>query len=524
MNRLATRVSLCRMLLALLATCGTSVAEVWMPAIFGDNMVLQQGRNIPIWGKGAPGERVKISVGGKTAEAIADVHGRWKTTVGPLASGSASLEMRVKGNNELVFRNVLVGDVWVCAGQSNMAWPLSMTGNGEERAKQADFPQIRFFRVKRQPSFELEEDPRGSWVICTPAEASGFSATAYYFGKEIHALRKTPVGLICSAVGGTPAELWTSTEKMSKIPALRHYSDDFFEIKARLPELTEKFEKEDLPRWREEEAKWKASPEPRGKRPRQPIPPQAPSVLFNGMIHPLIPYAITGVIWYQGEANSSRATEYAELFPAMIEDWRARWEQGDFPFLYVQLAGYHNPDWVDTREAQKKALALPATAMAVAIDVGEEKKIHPKDKETVGHRLAQAARNVAYGEDVEYSGPVFAGAAPSGHKLVVTFNHTGSGLMAAGPTGETATELQGFEVAGNDGRFVPAMAQINKNTVILSSDKVPQPVHVRYAWAAWPVPMANLYNNEGLPGVPFNSRPEPTVETPHENKKTDGKF
>ncbi len=502
-------------------------ADVRMPALFGDHMVLQRDRPLPVWGWAEPSERVRVSLGTVAAETVADQQGKWQLSLPAMEASHAPLEMVVSGRNRIVIKDVLVGDVWVCAGQSNMERTVLQSHNAKQALSEADLPAIRFFQVGRKIAFEPQADCAGQWVVCelgSPALRK-FSAVAYFFGKEIFAAQGMPVGLIGTYRGGSPAEAWTSLEKLGSVPALQHYVEAFEETKIHLPELVEVYNKETLPAWRLAVKAWEAKPAPRGPKPRWPLSPSTnprqPTVLFNGMVNPIIPFAIKGIIWYQGENNglsTEHASEYAVLFPAMIADWRERWGQGDFPFLYVQLASYQTKqpenDWPRLRESQRQALTVPETAMAVSIDIGEQFDSHPKNKVDVGKRLALAARHVAYGEDIVYSGPMVKSMHTEGTKAVLRFEHIGSGLTIGVPPPirmgqkpqQPSSSLQSFEIAGVEGEFFPAEAIIQGDTLVVSSPEVKAPVAVRYAWAAWPDPRPNLYNRDGLPASPFTVR------------------
>ncbi len=501
-------------------------AEVRLPAIFGDHMVLQRDMELPVWGWAEPGEEIQVSIGDDEASTAANENGQWRVTLPALKASSEPMEMTVTGKNRIVLRDVLVGDVWLCAGQSNMERTVLQAHNAKEALAGADFPQIRFFQVKRKISFDPQDDCEGRWVVCAPGspELKEFSAVAYFFGKEIHETQGLPVGLIGAYRGGSPAEAWTSLSGLQSASVFQHYADDFEHTHGHLSELLDTYQNETLPDWTRAMKEWNAKPEPKGPKPRWPLSPVAnprqPVVLFNGMIHPLIPFGIKGVIWYQGENNgqsTERAQEYAVLFPAMIADWRSRWGQGDFPFLYVQLTSYQTKksenDWPTLRDSQLRSLSVPNTAMAVTIDIGEQYDAHPKNKVDVGQRLALAARHLAYGEDIVYSGPIFQSMQIEDSKVFLTFDDVGGGLVIGAPPPirvgqkslEPADSLQGFEVAGADGKFVSAQASIEGDTVVVEAPSIPEPVAVRYAWAAWPDPLPNLYNAEGLPASPFNT-------------------
>lgn len=486
---------------ALACTGSNAIADVKLPAIFGDNMVLQSGKKVPIWGTAEPGEEIEVRVSvpvvpeGQTAaqasedlqaqRAKADEKGGWKVTLDPLPASDNPIGLVVTANNKITFENVLVGDVWVCSGQSNMEWPVRAANNPEEEIANAKYPLIRMFQVQKKVASDAPaDDVVGKWVVCSPETVAGFSAVGYFFGREIQNTTNEPVGLIGTYWGGTPAEAWTSREKLDS-------SDTFKPILERWAAIDQKAKSGDAAASRQGEM--------------GPNHPHHPAGLFNGMLAPIVPYAIRGAIWYQGESNASRAYQYRELFPAMITDWREQWGQGDFPFLFVQLANFMQRKdtptesaWAELREAQSKTLELPSTGQAVIIDIGEAGDIHPKNKQDVGKRLALAAMKVAYGkDDVVYSGPTLKGASFEEGKAVLTFEHLGGGLNAKGGT------LKGFSIAGEDRVFKWADARIEGDKVIASSNEVKKPVAVRYAWAD--NPEATLYNAEGLPASPFRT-------------------
>lgn len=479
----------------------TAIADVKLPAIFGDNMVLQAGKEVPVWGNADPGEEIEVRVSVPVAEAgqpaaqaskdlqtqrtKADEKGAWKITLDPIPASDDPIGMVITGNNKVTFENVLVGDVWVCSGQSNMEWPVRAANNPEEEIANAKFPLIRLFQVQKKVASDAPaSDVVGEWVVCSPETVAGFSAVGYFFGREIQNATNQPVGLIGTYWGGTPAEAWTSREKLES-------SESFKPILERWAAIDEKAKSGDAAKG--------------GQGEMGPNHPHHPAGLFNGMLAPIVPYAIRGAIWYQGESNAGRAYQYRELFPAMITDWREQWGQGDFPFLFVQLANFMQRKdqptesaWAELREAQSKTLELPSTGQAVIIDIGEAGDIHPRNKQDVGKRLALAAMKVAYGkDDVVYSGPTLKNATFEDGKAVLTFENVGSGLEAKGDT------LKGFAIAGEDRVFKWADARIEGDKIIVSSDEVKNPMAVRYAWAD--NPEATLYNAEGLPASPFRT-------------------
>ncbi|MHB9023138.1 MAG: sialate O-acetylesterase [Armatimonadota bacterium] len=631
-----------------------------LPAIFADHMVLQQGLPVKVWGWAEAGESVAVTLAGQTARATAGADERWQAELPPLEAGGP-FAMTVRGAAEtVVFSDVLVGEVWVCSGQSNMEWPLSMSQRAEEDIPAAEDKNLRLFTVTKAAVMEPADDVVGSWDVCTPASVAQFSAVGYYFGQRLRQELGVPVGLINTSWGGTPAESWTSAEALMAEPALRPmmertYRDleDFPRAEAAYRDAMEKWQQQYIPRdagnsgfangWADpatSDAAWdemglpqmwmsagldfngvvwfrrqveipaawagkpvtlrigacdkndstyfnnqfvgsltmddrpdawctprcytvpgefvkaggnliavrvfsnmhgagmtgpamqmsigpsdgSAEPVPLagpwryrveqnyGRVPAEPAPPMpagpnnagTPSSLYNGMIVPLIPYGIAGAIWYQGESNADRATEYRTLFSTMIRDWRARWGQGEFPFLFVQLANFMGvntvpveSNWAELREAQLMTLALPNTGMATIIDIGEMADVHPKNKHDVGNRLALWALADTYGKDVVASGPLCAGLKVEGNAICIHFDYIGGGLVAKdGP-------LQGFTIAGADRKFCWADAVIDGDTVVVRSEQVPAPTAVRYAWGDNPV--CNLYNAEGLPASPFRT-------------------
>jgi len=537
------------LLFFVLVSARPCLADVRLPAIFGDHMVLQQEAKLPVWGTADAGEKVTVTVGTESASATADSEGKWRVELQALPSGSAQVTMTVTGKNKLIFSDVLVGDVWVCSGQSNMEYPLSGAHNASGELPKASDPGLRLFHVQRKTSLQPETDVGGSWQVCTPETAKNFTAVGYFFGRELRTSLKRPIGLIEASWSGTEAQAWTSLSGLQKEPALHGYVDKYNLNLAHYPKALADAPAQTaayraaldawhrdvnpsyqaaLKDWNEAVAKAKAAGQPQPPRPQPstPIPqapadptggPHGPSNLFNGMIAPLIPYAIKGAIWYQGESNASQAMEYRTLFPLMITDWRQRWGLGDFPFLFVQLASFDesvhpSQDWALLRESQVKTLALPNTGMASAVDIGDPTFIHPQDKMDVGLRLALAAKHIAYGRDLVYSGPIYDSMKVEATAIRVSFTQTGGGLVIGQapwiPSSMTknpvsTTELESFTIAGADQNWVQAQAKIDGNTVVVSSSQVAQPVAVRYGWAD--APRCNLYNKEGLPASPFRT-------------------
>lgn len=474
------------------------MADVTLPSLLADHMVVQRGLPVHVWGMAAAHENVSVTFRNETKSANADDLGRWSLYLSPGDAGGP-FQMTVKGTNSITLNDVLVGDVWVASGQSNMEFPMKEISNADAEIATAQYPKIRIFRVEHRPSdYPRSDVDAKTWALCTPESVADSSAIAYYFARDLYQRMNIPVGLIESFWGGTPAESWTSLDSLAADASL-------MPVFAERSKITDKREYGLLLRQQEDrqfeaaEAQAKAEGKPAPDRPWHPdFAAWAPAALFNGMIAPLTRSAIRGVIWYQGESNSTeRAPLYAHLFQTMITDWRRAWDEGDFPFLFVQIANWNTGEesrWPEVRDAQRKALALRNTGMAVTIDIGDPMNIHPKDKLDVGLRLARAARAISYGEKLEWSGPLYRQLTREDHALRVWFDHA-SGLAAK----EGA--LVGFEVAGADGKYVAADAKIEGASVVVSSSAVPDPVSVRYAWAANPT--CNLVNREGLPASPF---------------------
>lgn len=486
--------------LFLLSTYSAS-ADVTLPALITDNMVLQQQTTVALWGWAAPGEAVTVTTSWQKApvKATADAQGSWLVRV-PTTKAGGPYTLTFQGKNRLKVSNVLLGEVWLCSGQSNMNFPIAkgsskwMTGvlNEAEVVPKAKYPAIRMFTVAQKVADAPKRDVQGSWVVCSPQTVGAFSAVAYFFGQEIHETLSVPVGLIHSSWGGTPAESWTRQEVLAKNPELRpiltRYDLGLTQRPAYEAALTA---------WKAEKEANPASKAPKPAEPQKATSNKSPYKLYNGMIRGLEPYTLRGVIWYQGESNAERAWQYRTLFPALIANWRQDWQQPELPFYFVQIAPHkgQNPE---IREAQLRTMQqVPHTGMVVTTDVGDSLDIHPRNKQTVGHRLALWALSHDYGaKKLAYSGPIYQRMSVAQGKIKLQFDHA-AGLQAKGGP------LREFTIAGPDSVFRPAQAVVEGNAVVVWNDAVPQPVAVRFGWRKSPMP--NLFNAAGLPASPFRT-------------------
>jgi sialate O-acetylesterase len=493
----------------LLAVAAASArAEVRLSPLFNDHMVLQQGTPVPVWGTADAGEQVTVTVGDARATATAGPDGKWTAKVGPLAAGGP-VEVAISGKNTIRIQDVLVGEVWVCSGQSNMEWTVNASASAEQERAAANYPAVRMFTVKKAVTGKPAVTMEGSWAVCSPQTVGNFSAVGYFYGRELHKSLNVPVGLIHTSWGGTPAESWaerSALEADSDLrPILERWDQQFAKYMQELPQQANAA----LEKWKPEAEKADAAgrtlpplnlPDPRSN-------PWRPAGLYNAMITPLLPYGIKGAIWYQGESNAGRAYQYRKLLPAMIGTWRRAWGQGDFPFYIVSLANFTpvkpepgDSDWAELREAQTMtAMNVPNCGQSITIDIGDDKDIHPKNKQEVGRRLALVAMAKTYQKDVAFSGPEYDSMKVEDDSVRLTFKH-GKGLQAKGAD---APAVKGFAIAGDDRKWYWADARIDGDTVVVRSDKVSRPAAVRYAWANNPV--CNLYNQAGLPAVPFRT-------------------
>lgn len=470
-------------------SCGSLRGEVILPSIFCDHMVLQHGATLPVWGKASPGEVLTVSILGHSAKTIAASDGNWRVTLPPLVASSIPQHLIVQGNNRIEIQDVLIGDVWICAGDSNMEYPLSESTGGRDTQGEPPDHNLRFFYTPKSLSENPSRSTRGRWMTSSTQNSPSFSAVGYFFARDLRSSQHLPIGIIQCTEDESPAQTWVSHGGLSKKPSFSGY-------------LTERVS--------------------------QTADQKTPSSLFNRLMLPLLPYAITGVIWYQGESNEGFASlEYRRLFPRLIRDWREQWNQGSFPFFFVLAAGFGDQEgpvvesfmgddhqarralpWL--REGQSCALTLPNTGMAVATDLGISDERQPPDKLDVGRRLALLARKRVYGEAVVDSGPRFDEMSREGARIRVKFHDVGGGLtLGASPfQGNNdgpmlQTKLTGFAVAGADGKWYAATGLIDGNSVLLTCDAVQHPMEARYNWSGYPG--GNLYNKEGLPAAPFRT-------------------
>ena len=500
------------LLLLLFAPCGAAFAAIRLPLVISDHAVLQRDRPLHLWGWATPGAELQLRLHGQTAEAKADELGEWSVWLKPEPAGGP-YTLTVDGDGHREVTDLLLGDVWIASGQSNMEMPLRGFGpetqvkNSAEEIRSALQPRIRLLNMRKRGSTFPVDDIQDTWTACTPETAKEFSAVGYLFAREISQRENVAIGVIDSTWGGTPADSWVSLDTLGADPGLV----PAFAARARFAQHYARRDAE-MKLQQKEEAEAKLAGK---KAPVQPWHPAEeswlPGGLFNGMIAPLTPLSIRGFLWYQGETNSSpgRAPFYAQLFPALIRDWRMHFAQGDLPFLFVQISSFHSPleDWGTIRDAQRRTLSVANTAMAVTLDVGLEKNVHPPDKQAVAARLVLAARAVAYGEQLRYASPLFRQATVEGSAMRVWFDNA-QGLTAK------PGRLGDFEVAGDDHHFITGKARLEGDTVVVSAVSVPQPKYVRYGWQG--VVNSYLYNGDGLPLGTFTSEPMPGQLSWHE--------
>ena len=494
-----------------------SFADVKLPRIFGDNMVIQRDMPAPIWGWSSANEEITITLSKQddnvddhsTYTTKADENGNWSATLKATpVGGPYRLEVVDSHSNSVTFENILFGEVWVCSGQSNMEWPVNASNNREEEIAVANYPNIRLFHIPREASGLPEIDVKAQWRPTAPETIRHFSAVAYFFGRHLNRELDVPIGLINTSWGGTRIEPWTPPIGFKSVPALASITEEIADIdhdyRAQLPEKIDEIEE-----WIAETKEALDKDAPIHQMPDNVHPltnSGRPTALYNSMIHPIVPYAIRGALWYQGESNMNEGAVYHEKMKALINGWREIWDQDDFPFYFVQLApwNYDGGRGDNTRlpklwEAQTATLALPNTGMVVTTDIGNIRDIHPRNKQDVGLRLALWALAKTYGnKDLVYSGPLYKSMSVEGNSIRIYFDHVGSGLVS-----RDDADLTWFQIAGEDQEFVDAAAVVDGNTVVVSSDSVENPVAVRFGWHQIAEP--NLMNKEGLPASPFRT-------------------
>ncbi len=516
---------------SLLAIAHPAVGDVALPHIFSDHMVLQQNQPVPVWGTAPAGEKVSVSFAGQTVTATADANGKWMAKLANLQASTEGRELTVTGANTVKFTDVLVGEVWLASGQSNMDFTVARTPkyyfagvrNEAEEVKNANHPLIRMFSGVWAKSATPQADVAGQWKVCTPENVREFSAVGYFFANYLQPQIKVPVGIITETFGASTAESWIRREALAADPKLKPMLDAFDAKMAAYPAearaakaearkqsdaLLAEAEKKDV-------VDWKANPDapttgtvPRGAASPGPADPEQdqhnPTVMYGGMIAPIVPYAIQGVIWYQGESIAGGVQGGVALYPqvqaALVKDWRTLWGRDDMPFYAVQLAalGNSNSNSPEVREAQATILQLPHTGLSNSIDIADATNVHPKDKQNVGYRLMCIALANVYGKDIEFYGPMYKSMEAKDGKIILHFTHTAGGLKSKDG------DLKWFTIAGADGKYVEARAVIDQDTIVVSSPAVPAPANVRYAWDRYPVGI-NFYNGMGLPAFPFRT-------------------
>jgi sialate O-acetylesterase len=509
------------LLILLAAFASQAVADVSLNNMFGDHMVFQQGIKNKVWGKGDPGEQITVTLGGQSHATTAAADGTWHVFLDPVQEYGGPHTLTVKGKNTVTCNDVLIGEVWVCAGQSNMQWSVNQSNDPDLEKAAAKFPNIRLISVPQVGTQEPQWNFNGTWQQCSPETVGNFSAVGYCFGRQLHQTLGVPVGLINNAWGGSAAEAWVKREKIVAHPTLKAIHERWRDEEAKYETVKAEFTKK-MAEWTvaAEKAKTEGKPEPAGK-------PQDPDVrmkgnarpgnIHSGVLTPSIGYGIKGAIWYQGETNVGRAYQYRDLFPFMIKSWREEWGLGDFPFYWVQLADFKaekaepaESEWAELREAQTMTMkALPKTGEAVIIDIGEGKDIHPKNKQDVAKRLARWALAETYKvPGIACRSPLYKDMEKQGSKIVLSFDNVGA--KAADWRPFDVAEPIGFTIAGADKKFVAAKGVILPDGRIeVSSEAVAEPVAVRYAWADNPV--CNMYSAAGLPLTPFRTDDFPGV-------------
>jgi sialate O-acetylesterase len=466
MSNLRRCIAVPSVFLAFFAVTRPVAADIKLGSLFTDHMVVQRDMKVPVWGTAAPGEEVTVSLGKQKVSGKAGEDGKWLVRLEPLKAGGGPLDMTVAGKNSITLNDILVGEVWLCSGQSNMEFTVSKdvkrfagTINEKDEIATAKWPQIREFTVKMSIKQTVQNSVSGNWRVCSPETVPAFSAVGYFMARKLHQDLNVPIGIINTSYGASTAQAWISKEMLASDPELKQALDS---------------------------ARPKADDQ------------HNPFVLYNAMLAPLIPYAIRGTAWYQGESITTKGTgTYGYLMRALIKDWRQRWGQGDFPFLVVQLPNLQTQNFTSVREEQFRILEAPSTFLTVNIDIGDPKDVHPHNKQEFGRRIALLAEKEVYGQKVISQGPIFAGMKIDGDKARIHFTSEDGKLVIKGD------KLEGFVIAGADSKFQPADAKIDGMDVIISSPKVAAPAIVRYAWDGWPI--ATLTNSTGLPAWPFRT-------------------
>ncbi len=511
-----------RALCLLLAVAAPAHAELKLPAVFTDHMVLQQQLANPVWGWDAPGTEVTVRFAGQSKTAKAGEDGKWTVKLDPVPANAQPATLELSGSSQRTINDVLVGEVWICSGQSNMRWSVASSWDSDLEIASAKHPHIRLLQVPNVGTQEPQTDFTAAWQVCSPETVGPFSAVGFFYGRVLHQILDVPVGLINNAWGGSAAEAWVRRDLLEKDERFQSIIASWKQQEAHLASDAAKQSYEQaLAKWKEQAAAAKEAGKPFTA--RAPQSPQSvlagnhrPGNIYNGSLLPSIGYGIKGVIWYQGESNAARAYEYGQLFPFMIEHWRKQWKQGDFPFYWVQLADFRaevaepgDSDWAELRESQTKTQnAIKNGGQAVIIDLGEDADIHPKNKRDVAERLARIALARDYGMKLPWRSPEFKEASFKDGKAIVTIDPFGSSLRTV-----DSRTVKGFAICGEDRKWVWADARIiGRDKVEVSSAAVPQPVAVRYAWADNPV--CNLYSTDGLPVTPFRSDDFPMITAP----------
>lgn len=504
-------------MLAVLAASNLGFADVRVNSLFTSHMVLQRDQANRVWGWADAGEEVTVTIGDQTKTAMPGQGGRWEVVLAPLPVGGP-LTMVIKGKNSITIEDILVGEVWICSGQSNMQWAVQQSNNADLEIMAAKYPKIRMISVPQVGTQEPQNDFKGSWAVCTPEVARDFSAVGYFFGRQLHQTLDVPIGLIDNAWGGSACEAWIRRDILQA-------DAKYGALLARWENIEKTYDHEKaVATFKLQMEKWKTDSEA-AKKEGKPIPPQPrgpnnpltgnarPANIYNGVLKPTIGYGIRGAIWYQGESNASRAYQYRKLFPLMIQSWRDEWQQGNFPFYFVQLADFRDEktepgesDWAELREAQTMTLsALPNTGQAVIIDIGEGKDIHPKNKQDVGMRLARWALAKDYGVKIPFQSPTYKSMTTDGNRVILSFDSVGGGLRTF-----DVAQGKGFAVCGEDKAWKWAKAEIKSaSEIVVSCPDVPKPVAVRYAWSDNPI--CNVFSAEGLPLTPFRTDDWPGV-------------